>query len=89
MSGPGDVLNSPTRDELVEQIKALIEGTVTRKAVSDWAGQWVRLPNPNVDDAAIWKALQQLSGADLHSSRDRYLHSEEDFRAWLSELEGS
>lgn len=86
MSTPGDLGAAPTRAEVRERILALIGGDESRQQASDWAAQWVRLPDPNIEDAAVWQAIKRLAGADLRSSKTTYLHTESDFLAWLKDL---
>ena len=46
------------------------------------------MDNPDVKDPRVWKALTQLAGADLGTTDRPYLHSREDFAAWLAEFRG-
>jgi len=55
---------------------ALVEGTKSRREVADWASEWVRLPDPDIRDQRLWQALTRLSGADLISVGNTYLHDE-------------
>jgi hypothetical protein len=73
----------PTRTETRRMLTALADGTKPREEVADWALQWVRLPDPEVQDRAVWRALVALSGADLPTTDRDYLHGEVDFRDWL------
>ena len=86
MSAPGDLGSAPTRAEVRERILALIGSDEHRQQISDWAAHWIRLPDPHVEDRVVWQAIQRLAGADLRASKNTYLHSEEDFLAWLKDL---
>ena len=86
MSAPGDLGAPPTRAEVRERMLALIGSDECRQEMSDWAAQWIRLPDPNIEDAVVWQAIQRLAGADLRTDRNTYLHTEEDFWAWLRDL---
>lgn len=86
MSAHGDLGVSPTRADVRERILALIGEDDSREKVAAWAAQWIRQPEPDVPDAAVWQAIKRLSGADLRSSKTTYLHSERDFLEWLRDL---
>jgi hypothetical protein len=77
----------PTRTEIRQKLDALIDGTASREDVANWASQWVILPNSNVHDEAVWRALTRLSGADLKTTDRPYLHDDEDFASWLSDFD--
>jgi hypothetical protein len=87
MSVPSDLGVPPTRADVRERILALIGNDESREVVSNWAAQWIRLPYPNIDDADVWKAIQRLSGADLRLSKEKYLHTDQDFLAWARDLQ--
>src|SRR6476659_1730986 len=59
---------APSRAEVEEKLRGLIEGRYSREAVTSWAEQWVMAKAPNVQDGAVWRALTALSGADLIST---------------------
>jgi hypothetical protein len=71
-----------------EKLLGLVSGGVSREAVAEWAAQWVRLPDPEIDDAVVWKALTRLAGADMISTDRPYLYDENDFNAWCKDLSG-
>lgn len=81
-----DDLAEPTRAEVRDKMLGLIGDDKQRQAVSDWAAQWVRRLDPDIEDAQVWLAITRLSGADLRMSPDGYLHGDEDFAAWLTDL---
>ena len=87
MSGTSE-LPPPTLEEVIARLEALTRTEISREEVADWAGRWVRLPNPGIDDDRIWTAIKKLSGADLPSTDRMYLHDENDFNNWLKELRG-
>ena len=82
--------NVPTRLEVEARLALLIEDEETRGEVAEWASEFFNYDDPEiyppVDDPAVWRALTQLSGADLQTSPSDFLHGQEDFRAWLLEL---
>lgn len=77
----------PSREAVRERLVALLVGDAAREEVADWAGEWVRMDEPTVDDPAVWSALCHLAGADLQTAPGKYLHQDIDFHAWLDELE--
>jgi len=77
----------PTRAELRKCVLNLLEGRLSREEVAEWAGGWVGADDPRVDDSTVWQALERLSGADMKTGPEEYLHSESDFHAWLDALE--
>jgi hypothetical protein len=88
MSEDAKTKSAPTRGEVEERLLDLLEGRASRENVAKWAAQWVRMENPPIDDASVWKALTQLSGADMISTDRPYLYDENDFHSWLRELRG-
>lgn len=78
---------APTRAEVRERLLDLLSSRCTREEVADWAASWIREATPDVSDAVVWSALKELSGADLKSGPDEYLHEESDFHQWLDRLE--
>jgi hypothetical protein len=77
---------SPSRQEVEARLLDLIEGRSTREEAASWAEQWVDSDGERVSDPAVWKALTQLSGADLKTIDRPYLHEQADFEAWLGML---
>jgi hypothetical protein len=76
----------PSRAEVEAKLIDLIEGQCSREEVASWASPWVRAADLDVEDLALWDALENLCGADLKTMDRPYLHGETDFRAWLEEL---
>ena len=76
----------PSRKEVEAKLRELISGKRSRQEVADWASQWIRASEPRVGDPAVWKALTSLVGADMLTTDRPYLYGEDDFRAWLEEL---
>ena len=48
--------------------------------------QWIAAATPGVDDPVVWRALDNLVGADAVSTERPFLFEESDFQAWLAEL---
>lgn len=87
MSAHGGAEPPPARRDVQAKLRDLLSGNVSREDVADWAAQWVRMANPNVKDLYVWKALTRISGADMISTDRPYLYGEQDFEAWLKELD--
>lgn len=81
-----DELTPPTQADVEAKLAGLIAGGASRAEVADWAAKWVRMPEPNVENAKVWKALTQLSAADMVTTDRPYLYDTPDFAAWLEEL---
>lgn len=76
----------PSRDELDVRITALIDGTLTREEIAEWAMQWVDARDPGVDDPVAWEVLNDLAGADSPTVDRKYLYEHVDFEAWRDAL---
>jgi hypothetical protein len=77
----------PSKADLIDKLRALIEGKLSREVIASWANQWILLPDPPDMDAKVWEGLTNLSGADLKVAADTYLHNEEDMQSWLEAVE--
>jgi hypothetical protein len=82
----------PTRAEVARRLEELVRGEAARSEVADWAAEFITYDDPQVypeiSDSAVWRALTHLAGADLPTTDREFLHDENDFSAWLSELQG-
>ena len=74
----------PTLMEVVEQLQAVLAGSISRESVADWAAAWVMLDNPTLEDDQVWTLLKQASGIDLKDSPTEYLHNEADIQSWIA-----
>lgn len=72
----------PSRSALRTRLTELIEGTMTREAVTEWAMQWVDARDPRVEDGVAWEVLNDLAGADSPTTDREYLYEQVDFEAW-------
>ena len=77
----------PSREQVADVLRALIDGEQDRSSASSWALQWVFAADPRVDDEKVWKALGAIAGADTPTLDRPWLFNETDFRAWLADLE--
>jgi hypothetical protein len=64
----------------------LIDGELTREVAAEWAMLWVDARDPGVDDPVVWRALNDLAGADAPTIDREYLYEREDFEAWRDAL---
>jgi len=81
----------PTRTDIQRLGHALLEGTLSREAVAEWASEYVAYEDtaiyPEITDAVVHSALVYLMGYDLRTSPESYLHSPEDLRDRLAALQ--
>jgi len=77
---------APTRDEVAEKLRGLIDGHLSREEIAEWASTWVRMRDPLVSDPRVWNALTEMAGADLISLDRPYLYDKIDFEVWLNDL---
>ena len=83
------VVSQPTRAETRRKLEELAVGHIMPEECAEWANQWVMADDPDVEDAVVWRALLEMSGADLQINPDEYLHSDLDYREWLAEFDRS
>ena len=79
-------LPAPSRAEVEARLLELISGELGRDEATAWALQWIAAATPGVDDPVVWRALDNLAGADAVSTDRPFLFDDVDFRAWLEEL---
>ncbi|UNZ21743.1 DNA-binding protein [Streptomyces sp. 891-h] len=72
--------------ELKRRLQQLASGECSAEEVSTWALEIMESDSPELDDEAVWTALDQLSGADLLMSPDTPLHGKKQFEEWLEEF---
>jgi len=77
---------APSRAEVEARLRELISGELGRDEATAWAMHWIAAATPGVDDPVVWRALDNLAGADAVSTDRQFLFEEVDFRAWLEEL---
>lgn len=76
----------PSRAEVEKVLEDLAEGRCSKEQAADWAVRWVIADNPDVEDEAIWAALNALASADSKIEPEVYFYSEECFRQWLEDF---
>jgi hypothetical protein len=77
-------MRQPTREEIIDKLKMILLGKLTREEVADWASEYVMQDEPNIPDETVWELLQIISGVDLKDSPDEYLHVEQDIIDWIN-----
>jgi hypothetical protein len=75
----------PSRAEVRDMLRALVNGESTPARASDWATPWVTEEAGDVRDEIVWAALDRLSGSDIETAPGVRLYGPEDFRAWLAD----
>jgi hypothetical protein len=78
--------NFPSREVVLQKIKALRTGSEPREVIAEWAAAIVADDAVEIVDGDVWKALKRLGGADLPGSDRAYLYEDEDFSEWESTL---
>ncbi|MBD1378583.1 hypothetical protein ID864_23540 [Erwinia aphidicola] len=63
-----------------------MSGDIDRMSASEWAINIVDDDHVRITDSTIWKILQCLGSVDLPTTDRDYLYENDDFIAWLSEL---
>jgi hypothetical protein len=76
----------PTRQDVADQLRALIAGTTTREEVSAWACKYALIDSLEIIDKVVSRALATLVMADAVPDMENYLYHEVDFRKWLEDL---
>jgi len=76
----------PTRHDVADQLRALIDGKKTREEVSAWATQYVVDDEVRITDKVTWRAIKTLVGADARADLDNYVYADIDFRKWLDDV---
>jgi len=74
----------PTKEEVVDKLKMILQGKLTREEAADWASEYVMQDEPNISDETVWELLQIVSGVDLKDGPDEYLHVEQDIIDWIT-----
>jgi hypothetical protein len=77
----------PSVADVRAKLDRLIQDEAAREEVAVWALQWVDARDPGDLDPPVWRALQELAGADLRELEGDYVHGPADFEAWLEALD--
>jgi hypothetical protein len=80
------MMDTPSRSEVIDKVRLLIQESASREEVATWAVKWVIADHPPDMDHTVWEALKFLSGVDLISTDRPYLFMVEDFERELAML---
>lgn len=80
----GEKMKQPTKEEIINKLKMILQGKLTREEVADWASEYVMQDEPNISEETVWELLQIVSGIDLKDSPNEYLHVEQDIIDWIN-----
>jgi hypothetical protein len=75
----------PTRTELINLLRAVLDGTSSRLAVAEWAAEVqenIESEDSEAVDPQMWHLLRLAASLDVKSGAD-YLHSENDIKEWI------
>lgn len=75
----------PTRQEIVDLLTAVLDGTSSRLAAAEWAAEVqenIESEDPEAVDPEMWHLLRLAASLDVKSG-DSYLHSENDVKEWM------
>lgn len=78
-------MGQPTKEEIINKLKLILQEKLSREEVADWASVYVMQDEPNISDETVWELLKVVSGVDLLDSPDEYLHVEQDIKDWIDE----
>ncbi|PLR86517.1 hypothetical protein CVD25_03345 [Bacillus canaveralius] len=77
----------PTVEEIIKRLNLVLNGSLTREEVSNWAEYWTRkfMDEQGLSERKllVWKYLDVVSGIDLKDSPTSYLHTFEDIMEWI------
>ena len=79
-------MGQPTKEEIINKLKLILEGKLSREEVADWASEYVMQDEPSISDETVWELLQVVSGVDLQNSPEEYLHVEQDIKDWIDKF---
>jgi hypothetical protein len=75
----------PTRQEVVDLLLAVLDGSTSRLVASEWATEVqenIESEDPEAVDPDMWHLLRLAASLDVRSGED-YLHSDNDIREWI------
>ena len=77
------LLKQPNTDQILEKLKLILEGKVTREEVSAWAESYVMQDEPGDIEPVVWEFLVVVSGVDIKVTPEEYLYVEQDIINWI------
>ncbi|AGZ33864.1 MULTISPECIES: hypothetical protein [Pseudomonas] len=76
----------PTRSDMINKIKLVIDGVESRSEVARWAFAIYEDDDLRIADKVVLKYLELLGALDLHGVDREYLYTEEDLNHWLNSI---
>ena len=77
----------PSRNELIDQLRRLTAGKLSRRSAVAWASPWLSRLH-EIRDKKVKVGVENLGMTDLPSTDREYLYDKADFEAWLNDLTG-
>lgn len=75
-------MNQPTREEITQKLKLVLDGKLTREAICIWAVGYIRNDEQVcINDLGAWHYLVAISNIDEKIGPDDYLFQEDDIWA--------
>lgn len=75
-------MNQPTREEITQKLKLVLDGKLTREAICIWAVDYIRNDEQVcINDLGAWHYLVAISNIDEKIGPDDYLFQEDDIWA--------
>ena len=79
-------MEQPSKKVIIEKLKLLFEGKITREEVSEWAMNLIRNDNTiSIVDVKTWHYLVAISNIDEMIAPGEYLFSEADIRGIMDQ----
>ena len=79
-------MKMPSKSEVVDKLRSLVDGNMTREEASNWAREWVASDNPPQMEQDVWEAIKFLYSVDAISLDRPYLYYKKDFERVLDNL---
>lgn len=79
-------MGAVTRQEVVQRLKSLCDGTGSREEIASWAERIVVADDTQGIDLDVWEAIKFLASADSPSTDRDYLYHAIDFESELRKL---
>ena len=79
----------PTRIQTIQILEKLISGSIDRDEVSSWAEKYYLDDSFLCTDQSLMNLLENLMSVNLIGSDRPYLYTNEDFEAWLKEIQNN
>lgn len=74
-------MNQPTKEEITQKINMILDGSLTRESVCEWAVDYIRNDERIcIDDLEAWHYLVEISNIDELIGPNNYLFHEDDIQ---------